>query len=92
MKYYKIKHGNDMDCVKYELTSAMLVDDYVYMALINAGNITDDFVEITKEEFDSINDSITKSSTPEALSDTESAIYDTQANVEYLVCLSELGL
>lgn len=30
MKYYKIKHGNDMDCVKYELTSAMLVDDYVY--------------------------------------------------------------
>lgn len=60
MKYYKVENDNnsDIENVKYELRRSIYIEDDIYLALTSSANITDNFVEISKEEFDVINESI----------------------------------
>ena len=52
MKYYKVKDGVNIESVKYEVMQTLYINDDIYMLLRNSNNITEDFMEITKEEFE----------------------------------------
>lgn len=66
MKYYKVKDSVNIESVKYEVIQTIYINDDIYMLLRNSNNITDDFMEITKEEFDDVKETIANSpSTPE---------------------------
>lgn len=54
MKYYKVKDSVNIESVKYEVMQTLYINDDIYMLLKNSNNITEDFMEITKEEFEEV--------------------------------------
>lgn len=54
MKYYKVKDSVSIESVKYEVMQTLYINDDIYMLLRNSNNITEDFMEITKEEFEEV--------------------------------------
>ena len=54
MKYYKINNANLINNVKHSLIHAIYTDSDIYIMLNDSSYITDDFVEITKEEFEEV--------------------------------------
>lgn len=95
MRYFRLPLNSDLSRTSYRDSKLTETNEYIEY---NEGYIGEDWEEITEEtliEVFGCNPFVEESEpepVTETLTDTESAIYDTQANVEYLVCLSELGL
>lgn len=91
MKFYEIPLDTDLSQTSYRARKD--TEKCIYIEY-NEGFVGENWQEITEEKAREVAPEFFIESTPpaEPLSDSEVAIYDTQANVEYLVCLSELGL
>lgn len=54
MNYYKVKNNDNIENVKHEIAHSIYIEDDIYLALTSSANITDNFVEISKEEFEEV--------------------------------------
>lgn len=94
MKYFNIGSEFDLSNTSYR---ALAEKNGLTFIEYNEGEIGVSWEELSEEELVEIFDGVNpfkESIIPEPvlLSDTEEAIHATNANVEYIVCLSELGL
>ena len=95
MRYFRLPLNSDLSQTSYRDSKLIETNEYIEY---NEGYIGEDWEEITEKTLAEVfrRNPFVEEQEPEPateiLTETESAIYDTQANVEYLVCLSELGL